>query len=267
MIERSLTEASIQAAEREFGVTIGVTAWRTDQPEDPIRISGDVKVTAASTIKLFILAALLASDQYDEELTLHEVDQVGGSGVLNSLTPGRPWAVRDLATLMMIVSDNTATNMLIDLLGVETLNQFIQEHGWANTTLTGKLMQPGRRVSSKTTPDDLADCMARLWGGELLPEVETKEARRILKAQHYTDALGREIDFDAFGEGSGVTIASKSGSVVGIRNDVALISHSGKEYVVAIMTSGCEDPRFWPDNPGLLAIARVNRLLFERFLR
>ena len=251
---------------RQFGVDIGLCAWPLHDEAARIEAAADVPVPAASTIKLFILAALLDSRGLHGELTMTAEDQVGGSGVLNSLSPGRSWTIRDLATLMIIVSDNSATNLLIDLLGVEFLNGWIAGHGFSGTNLVGKLMMPGRRVSSTTTPRDLAGCMAQLWQGELLGAEETIEARRILAAQHYKDALGRELGFDAFGEGSGVSIASKSGSIVGVRNEVAVVGRAGKEYVMAVMTSGCTDQRFWPDNPGLLAISRVNALLYSQWL-
>lgn len=256
----------VPAIEREFGVTIGLSAWPLAEPAAAVDVAADTPVPAASTIKLFILAALLGSHGLSGEVVMTSEDQVGGSGVLNSLSAGRAWPLTDLATLMIIVSDNTATNLLIDLLGVVFINDWIRAHGWHGTNLVGKLMQPGRRVSSHTTPRDLADCLARLWQGELLPAAETAAARKILERQHYKDALGRELGFDAFGDGSGIRIASKSGSIVGVRNEVAVISRAGKEYVVAIMTSDCRDERFWPDNPGLLAIARVNAHLHDRFL-
>lgn len=257
--------------EEETGLRLGVHAWRLDDPGRKIGWRADERVPAASTIKLYILAALLGEvaagrQSLNAELLLGEEDQVGGTGVLNSLAPGRPWSVHDLAVLMMIVSDNTATNLLIDLLGTEFLNGWLAAHGFSGTHLAGRLMMPGRRVSSETTPRDLADCLYRLWQGELLPEAETLLGRRIMERQHYRDALGLELGFDAFGEGSGVRIASKGGSITGVRNEVAVVSHRGSGYVAALMTSGCSDPRFWPGNPGLLAVARLNALLYRRLL-
>lgn len=257
----------IPALEKQFDLTIGLAAWPLSDPGAAVMAAADTPVPAASTIKLYILAALLDSRGLEGNLTMTAEDQVGGSGVLNSLTPGRSWAVRDLATLMIIVSDNTATNLLIDCLGVEFINDWIRGQGFTGTNLVGKLMMPGRRVSSHTTPQDLARCMARLWTGELLNAQATEEARTILSRQHYRDALGRELDFDPFTDEPGVQIASKSGSIVGVRNEVAVIGLEGKEYVMAVMTSGSKDSRFWPDNPGLRAISRVNALLFRRFLQ
>src|SRR5690554_1292957 len=112
--------------EREFGVRIGLEAWPLANPPARVSVAATEPVPAASTIKLFILAALLDSHGLSGEIELRPGDQVGGSGVLNSLSAGRSWSVRDLATLMIIVSDNTATNVLIDLLGVEFINGWIQ---------------------------------------------------------------------------------------------------------------------------------------------
>jgi beta-lactamase class A len=95
-----------------------------------LSIDGDRLVRTASTIKVPIMVGTFASVRagqasWDEPLTLTKLKQVGGSGVLNDLTPGMRLSLRDAVTLMIIVSDNTATNMVLERLGRESINSTI----------------------------------------------------------------------------------------------------------------------------------------------
>ncbi len=258
----------------KYDLTIGVSALPLPgTPGEPVALSAEAAFPSASTIKLYIMAALLQAvhdgrHDLDDEITMRAGDQVGGSGVLKSLTEGRTWNLRDIAMLMMIVSDNTATNLLIDLLGVEAINGYMRAHGWNDTYLLGKLaLGLGGGRTSHTSPRDLTDCMSRLWQEQFLPERETRVARHILLQQHYTDTLGRHIGFDAYATENPVRIASKSGSITGVRNEVGVIARGDQGYVVAVMTKDGKDPRFWANNAGNLAIMEANALLFERFLQ
>jgi beta-lactamase class A len=265
-------QAALAALETEFELTLGVRAWPLQDPAQLVSFNDSVVFPAASTIKLFILAALLSEvaagrQQLHGRVRLPESARVAGSGVIKNLQ-GTEWLVQDLATLMIIVSDNTATNLLIDLLGLEFIRDYCRQHGWCDTELAGKLMV-GNRVSSRTSPRDLADCMKRLWQGELLPPAETLLAREILLAQQYTDQLGREVAHDSFSAETGednLLIASKSGSIRGVRNDVGVISRGEHAFVLAVMTMDCPDLRFHADNAGSRAIMRVSRLLHDRWL-
>lgn len=233
---------------------------------------------AASTIKVYVLLALLelvaAGDaDLDDELVVGAADQVTGSGILKALTPGRRCTLRDLATLMIVVSDNTATNVLVERVGVERINASIDAHGWAGTRSSGKL-QTGvaRRAPSTTTAADLADHFARLWRGELLPPALTEEAKSIYRKQQLTE-LGRSLDYDSYLASIGEApwrIASKSGSITGVRNDAGVFEPLGAAadgaapFVVAVMTKGCADPRFHPDNLGARVVGLAAAAAFER---
>jgi beta-lactamase class A len=266
-------QAALAAIETDFDLTLGVFARPLGRAGEAVSFNARTVFPAASTIKLFILAALLdevaaGRQQLEGEVRLMPGDKVAGSGVLKNLQ-GDSWLVRDLAMLMIIVSDNTATNLLIDLLGVELIRDYCARHGWADTSLVGRLMVANRKVSSTTSPRDLADCMSRLWSGELLPAGQTRVAREILLAQQYTDQLGREVAFDGYSSETGeddLLIASKSGSIRGVRNDVGVISRGEHAYVVGVMTKDCPDLRFHADNAGSRAIMKVNRLLHDRWL-
>lgn len=273
MGEAGVFQAELAALEQEFDLTLGVWASPLDGSEELVQYNAETVFPAASTIKLFLLAALLnevaAGRQNSERvLTLTDEDRVGGSGVLTELH-GQHWSVRDLAMLMIIVSDNTATNVLIDLLGVELVQDYCVQHGWESTRLTGKLMVGRSGPGAASSPRDLADCLRSLWRGELLPTAETELAQEILLAHQYTDQLGRELDYDRYSSAAGaddLLIASKTGSIRGVRNDVGVIMRGERAYVLGVMTKDCSDLRFNADNAGSRAIMHVNRLLHDRWL-
>lgn len=264
--------------ERELGGTLGVAASRLDG-SDAIAFQADEAFPSASTIKVYILLALLervqdGSASLDDEIELVPEQQVSGSGVLKALTPGRTYTALDLARLMIIVSDNCATNLLIDHVGLERINASIARHGWGATRLAGLLQRPdsaeGARTSNSTTsPRDLQDHFLRLWAGALLDERRTALAKDIYRGQHFTDQLGRFLPYDGYsteiGE-SDLTIASKSGSIRGVRNDAGVIASARGAYVVAVMTKGCPDERFHVNNLGSVVIGKVSHALYQRYL-
>jgi beta-lactamase class A len=271
--------------EEELGGVLGVTAQRLEGAESgeavapgTVSYRSDERFPAASTIKVFVLQALLervgaGGMSLDHETVLRGVDRVTGSGVLKALSPGRVYTVRDLATLMIVVSDNTATNLLIERLGVDAVNDAAAAQGWRETYLAGLLQRPDLRAAgdtrvSTTSPRDLADAFARLWRGELLPPDLTELARGIYRRQQVTDLLGRFLPFDAYRTETGedrFVIASKYGALRGVRNDAGVIDTGRGRYVVAVMTKGCPDERFHPDNLGALVVAKVSRALYEHF--
>ena len=240
---------------------------------------------AASTMKVYVLQALLEAVQrgeldLEEPRSLAAGDAVTGSGVLKLLTPGISLSLHDLAALMITVSDNTATNMLIDVLGIEAISACVAAHGWSDTYLRDKLQQSkviaGAKSSpSLTSPRDLADYFARLWLGELLPAELTVVAKSIYRQQQFSE-LGRSLDYDGYSAEIGISdmvIASKSGSIRGVRNDAGVFEISSQqgateepaagggraseEYVIVVMTDGCPDRRFHPDNLGARVVGEA----------
>lgn len=248
----------------------------------PRRISHreDEPFPAASTIKVFVLQALLeevdaGTARLEDERVVRASDLVTGSGVLKDLTPGRAYPLLDLATLMIAVSDNTATNVLIDLLGIERIRASIARNGWNQTQAMGKLQVgpqvAGRKPSpSMTSPADLADYFARLWLGELLPPELTNVAKAIYRKQQFGE-LGRSLDYDAYSAEIGVSdlrIASKSGSIRGVRNDAGVFEHAPFDatsplVVMAVMTRGCPDERFHAENLGAKVLGDTAAALYH----
>ena len=151
---------------------------------------------SASTIKVFVLGCLFAkaaagTAELDAVLTYEAKHFVDGSGMLRALGTGAQLRALDAATLMIVCSDNIATNMLIDYLGLAAINEFIAAVGCPNTRLHRMLASDnwGAPLGS-ITPRDYGHFFARLAKGELVSPAAS-EAMRGLKYLHpYRDFHG-----------------------------------------------------------------------------
>ena len=237
-------------------------------------LDGNRRLPAASTIKLFVLRELFRrADAGELDLRLDSIemrsrDLVKGSGVLRDLTPGLRLNLRDLATLMITISDNTAANILIDQLGTRAINRGMERVGYLDTHLRGLFFRSRGVRSSYTTPLDLGRFMAGLASGREISKEASRAMLAILYREHYDHIVGRRIPYQPEAPTRPRwRIASKSGSIRGVRNDVAYVVGPGCRYVVALMSEGCADVRFNDDNEGVLALAEVAREIHEWFAR
>ena len=159
-----------------------------------VEIGADEAFETASTIKAYILAALYLQAgrgraSLDETITYRPEHFVDGSGMLRALGVGAALKVRDAATMMIICSDNIATNMVIDYLGLDAINQCIRELGFAHTVLHNPLHFDRYDKLGTTTPRDYAALFARLARGALVSPEASAEMLSIFRSQHYNAML------------------------------------------------------------------------------
>jgi beta-lactamase class A len=197
---------------------------------------------------------------------------VPGSGILKDLTPGLTLSLRDLAVLMIVVSDNTASNLLIDVVSIDAVNASMRALGLTDTVLDHKFFHaPAGAPANRSTPADLGRLMHLVAAHEVLTPQACEEMLEILRRQHHTDLTTRRIaEFDGFLEAGTepvVRVASKSGSIRGTRNDVALVERPGLRYVISMMSRDSADRRFYVDNEAALLLADVSGLVYEHFCR
>jgi beta-lactamase class A len=201
---------------------------------------GDQVFAVASTIKLFIAAAAYAeaapggSLRLTESLSSPASALVDGSPVLSGLLHGtgqgtgtRSFPLRDLLHFMLLASDNTATNLLIDRVGMPTINRLPQRLGLSHTRLLRRMLdaEAVRRGDENTsTTAELATFLQRLYQRQVLSEAATADLLHLLqqpKAGFFAQALP-----------DGLPIADKPGSLDGLRVDAALIFQPGRPYVL-----------------------------------
>jgi beta-lactamase class A len=218
----------------------------------------------ASTIKLFVLRELFRQAEAGqvslaEEVPVRAQDMVPGSGVLKDLGPGIWLRLADAATLMVTVSDNVAANLLIGRLGTGAINRWTHQAGYVDTRLSGKLFRD-HRSASVTTPRDLGRLMLAIGRRRAVSQAASMAMLDILRREQSSEIVGRFPP-------PRWKVASKSGSLPGIRNDVAYVEGAGARYAVALMSRGCADSRFSVDNEATVCLARIARAVHDHASR
>ncbi|UBV42794.1 class A beta-lactamase-related serine hydrolase [Deinococcus taeanensis] len=259
--------AAFQASLRGGGFpgTVGLRVC-TLAGEDLVAWNAERVFPAASTIKVPLLIMALQAAQAGRldlrgQVVVGAADRVPGTGVLHELLPGVTLAWQDVLTLMIIVSDNTATNLLIGRLGVEAVNTWLAAQGLRSSRLVGKLQLPAEQRSeaqrrgerNATTARDQTDLLLALMRGELLDGAHTALALDILERQHHRDLIGRRVPCGADGERL-YRSATKSGELLGVRHDVGVL-FTPRALVVALLSEGGRDPREHPENEDVRVLA------------
>lgn len=262
-------DEEIAAQARGFSGQFGLWAYCPDTGET-ISYAADRPYPSASTLKLMILytvwaQAALGRLSLEEPLAVQSEDLVSGSGILKELTPGGSLSVRDLATLMIVISDNTASNVLIDRVGLSTINATCGELGLNDTRLYNRFMRyvAGNPLNS-TSPADLGSLLLRVAEHQVLTPTACDEMLDILQRQHFRDYLTRRIP--AFFSDNPPSLAAKDGTIEGVRNAVGYVRAADRRYVVAIMSEGCTDLRYHVDNEGALLSAELSAAVFRHFV-
>ncbi len=236
-------------------------------------------VRTASTIKLPILCALFnevaaGRAKWDETILLREEDKVSGSGILHEFSASQRFPLRDLANVMIVVSDNTATNLILDRISADTVNAYLDKinlpvtrslrkvrgdgnqlkapSGWSKAGLLEENKKYGLGVS---TPKEMVQLLEKIDKGQIVNPEASKQILAILQRQQFKDAIGRRLNDN--------DVASKSGSLDALRSDVALVTTPKGKLAIAITVDGLKTIDYSEDNPGLLLIARLTPLLIQ----
>jgi beta-lactamase class A len=217
-----------------------VAAWELGADDGTFLVRGDEAVPAASTIKVPILAAVLQEvgsgrQQLERPIPIPAL-RAGGSGVLQAMAVDT-LTLADLLTLMVIVSDNAATNTIIEMTGMEVINAFCAELGLRGTVLRRLMMDTAaarRGFENTTTALDQSTLLAALAGDTLLAEPLRAFAMRTLAGQQFNDGLPSLLPENA-------QVAHKTGDLPGVRHDVGIITAaSGRRAVVSVLVTGLD---------------------------
>lgn len=259
---------AVAAAVADIPGTFGVAA-HDHATDERLAVHGDRPFITASVIKLPILIAALDRVQHgtlrlDQRVEVAPQDVVAGSGILLELDPGVQLSVRDYLTLMIVISDNSATNLMLRLVGIPQVNAYLESIGLRDTRShrpirTRRLPDDPPGIGT-ATPNDLVRLLDRLIEKSILTPNLCDLALDILKRQQYMDGLPRYLP-------SEVMVAHKDGLVNGIRTDAGILFPPGRPPIsLAVLADGLTDPREWPDNPGWLGIARIARAIYDHWV-
>ncbi|MGO9011438.1 MAG: serine hydrolase [Bryobacteraceae bacterium] len=255
-------EVSLYAKNLDSGETIGV------RENEPVR--------TASTIKVAIMAALFDAVargdlQWNERLTITEAEKVPGSGVIDSeLSDGVQLPLQDVMHLMMVLSDNTATNMILERFPADRVNAYLDRIGLGSTrslrkilgkdgpqgvSAAGKLEKNQKYGLGVSTPRDMVALVERMERGELASSDASREMITVMKRCQDTTDIRRP-----FGD---LPVANKTGALDALRSDVGIVYSKTGRIAMAITVDGIAQPDWGPDNPGSLLIADLARMLVQ----
>ncbi len=261
-------KATINQASRELDGVMGVAILDVTNG-DQYLLNGDEVFPQASSIKIALLAELYhQQDQADkgapgkaklmDVYTMRAADLVSDSFIMGGLTPGVTRITnRDLATMVVAVSDNSATNVLIDHVGMDNVNAFMDSLGLKHTRLLRKMMdleaaKQGRENVS--TPREMMTLLQNIYAGKVFSPKLTEDFLKVLSTPK-DSALLRGLP-------DGARAANKPGELEGVRNDSGIIFAQNRPFILCVMTTYLSDPK-----EGAAAITHITEAAYSYFDR
>ncbi|WP_171016776.1 serine hydrolase [Pseudalkalibacillus caeni] len=231
--------------------------------EGTISLKGENQLPAASLIKLPIMIEAFRQSEaniidLDEIVDVSTVKKVGGAGILARLSSIASLTIRDLLTLMIIVSDNTATNELIDRLSTDKINNLCRAYNCQSTRLQRKLMDFEALKNGKdnlTSSKDVVKLLKGIDTGQDYSKRTRKEMLSILSEQQFLDKLPAFIPQDSTEE---FFMANKTGELPGVEHDAAIIKSNGKHVYACVMFAN-----LYENKEGKVAISEIGRAIWE----
>ena len=222
-------------------------------------INGDKKVLSASMIKLLILAELMkkiSENKFSLSDTIMIADSMktGGDGVLKELNTAHHFTLKELATLMIIVSDNQATNILIDFLGMENISQLGKELDLKETFLGRKMMDAEARkkgYDNYTCADDISLLLKLIYQEKLINKEASQLMLDILLRQQQGERLQRYLPSD-------IKIAHKCGDLDNLENDGGIIWLGDRAYILVVLTNGM------PNLQCKQTIGKISKFIYDK---
>jgi beta-lactamase class A len=269
VLDRAPGTVSLFAKNLDTGRTFGV------RPDERVR--------TASTIKLPIMAALFNEAQrgrvkWTELLAVNKDDKVSGSGILGEFTNGIQLPIQDLMHLMIVLSDNTATNVILDRITAETVNRYMDQLGLKHTRSLRKVRGDGNQLKNPSgyseagkleenkrfglgvsTPREMVLLLEMMEKGEVVSKEASKEMIAVLRRQHYTEGIARRL--------GNIRVASKSGALDALRSDAGIVYHPKGRIAIAITVDDMKKIDWSPDNPGHLTISELTGILLDELTR
>lgn len=237
-------------------------------------LNADEVMPTASLIKVAVLIDLYQQAQegklqLTDRVTLHAGDKVPGSGILTEhFSEGAEFSLRDAARLMIAFSDNTATNLVLDRVGIRSVNNRMKQWGCSETRINAKVYR-GSTTSvdpPRTRRYGLGSTTAREMTG-LLEELQTSDRLRPVYKQIVLNHLRKNADKDKFKRllPADVVVIHKDGSTSDTRTDAGLIHTPAGIVAVCVLTTHNKDRRWQSDNAGNVLCARVAKAVYDHF--
>jgi len=231
--------------------------------EETLAINPDMVFPAASMIKVPIMYTIMkqvvaGKIDLDASLVVTNDVRVGGAGILQELRPGITMTVRELVTLMIILSDNTATNMLIALVGMDAVNATMADVGLTSTVLRRQMMDFDAAWAGKenhTCASDMALLFGIIESSQDLPQQYSALMLDILKRQQVRDKLPFYLPEET-------VLAHKTGTLAGVEHDGGILFLPTGSYIICIFTADLT-----VNYQGLQLVASIGKIIYDQFYR
>jgi beta-lactamase class A len=278
-------QSQVEEAVRSLRGTMGVAAKNLATGET-VSVDADTPFPTASVIKVAVMVEVfhqIAEKRLRREdtVTLEDAAKVDGSGVLQRLHGGLALTIGDLLDLMMTVSDNTATNLLIAKVGTANVDQRLASYGITRTRLFRPTFRDGHPDVfpeeekqfglGVATPREMARLMELIADGKVVDRASSDAMIAIMREQSNDTMIRRALP-----ETDDVVVADKPGwdsekhpDAAGVhrhvRGDVGIVMTPRGRYVIAMFARQVQDTRWGPDNEANVLMGRISRMVYDAF--
>jgi beta-lactamase class A len=283
----------VEAIARRFEGKLGICSVRLDDPSAVLEVGGDEVFPGASVIKIALaLEVFCQIEEGDlspkERVTVKSTDKVIGTGVLAALAEGLSPTISDLVYLAMAVSDNIAANLLIDRVGVFSVNRRLAGLGLTKTRLSGKMLveetakgpllpedfgmaastvvedrDDGRGERSPVTARELVKLLSCVYRREGLVPAACDALLDILLKTQTASSIRRGLPEARFRDRTPARLFHKTGAIRGVVNEAGIVATERGAYAVAMLSKGSRDLRPTQDNVARVAIAEASRIVYR----
>jgi beta-lactamase class A len=234
-------------------------------------LNPDERVRTASTIKIAVMIEAFArvaegKAKWTDEVVLTKEKKVSGSGILNELSNGLKLTLRDAVNLMMMISDNTATNLVLDVLTTDAVNARMESLGFKQIKIMRKVGSGGESTAGKdpenkkyglgmSTPREMVLVMEKLERGEVISAAASKDMIDLMKREQDRNAIGRSL--------WNVPMASKYGALDRLRSAIGILYTKNGKIAMAISCDDMPETMWSVDNPAYLLMSRLSEVLVD----
>lgn len=268
--EQDAIDARVKAELSSFKGKVNLFAKNLDTGAS-YALGADDRVRTASTIKIAVMVEAFArvtegKAKWTDPLLLTKEKKISGSGILQELSPGLQLSLRDGVTLMMLVSDNTATNLVLDVLTTDAVNARMESLGLKNIKILRKVGGGGESTAGKdndnkrfglgfATPREMVILLEELERGKVVNSAASKEMIDLMKREQARYAIGRTL--------WELPLASKYGALDRLRSSIGIVYTKKGRIAMAITCDDIPEINWSVDNPGYLVMSRLSEILID----
>lgn len=237
---------------------------------ESLSIRGDEPFPSASIIKLPVLVELFQQVEdgrlrLEDPVVFIEADKVPGSGILQHLSAPHQMTLGDAALLMIILSDNTATNLVLDKVGLRAVGERMEKLGLPRTKVHSNVYRRATSISMDssmvyglgvTTADEITRLLSLIYRGEAVSPAASEAMIEILKKQVFVEGMPRRLADD-------VVVAHKTGSLNASRHDCGIVYSADRDFALCILTKENVDQSWRIDNEAQLLISDLTRMIHQ----